>query len=102
MRRKPYATHTQNTHDKGRDARSKYIKTHWKHANTIRKPYTKRTVKTRTRNAETHTTGSQKNNENITPKNTQAHSKFLKKYWGYKNDTEPYANHTHTTHTKQM
>ena len=38
-----------------------------KHTNTTHKPCTKHTHKTHTRNAETHTTGSQQGNEN-TPK----------------------------------
>ena len=73
MTRKPNAKHTQKTHDKCRNERSKFINKHWKHTNTIHKPYTKHTHKSHTRNAETLTTGSQKSNEN-TPKKVHRHT----------------------------
>ena len=95
---KPYAKHTQVTHDKCRNARNKFMKTHWVHTNTIRKPCAKHTRKTYTRNAETHTTGSQKGYANTTKKHTSTHQVQKNIENVQKMIRKPYTHHTHNTH----
>ena len=74
MTHKPYSTHTQNTHDKGRNTRSKFIETHWKaHKHDTQAVHETHAQNTHIRNAETHTTGSQQSNEN-TPQKIHKHT----------------------------
>ena len=101
MTHKPYAKHTQGTHDKCRNARNKFIKnaleTHKHDTQTVHETRAQNTRKKR-RNTQNRFTISNENTQKIHKHATSSQKKALEIY---KNDAQT-IRASHTQHTKQL